>query len=153
MEVQLHTEADTLALGRALGSLAADGDVLCLSGDLGAGKTALSRGVCEALGVPSQDVTSPTFALLNVYDAGRLEVHHFDLYRLKRAEELDDIGFYEYAGGDGLTIIEWADLFPDCVPEAHLAVQLTRDGAGRRAVLTPHGARYETLLAQLRATI
>ena len=149
MEIYLQDSAATEALGKLLGRHAADGDVFCLTGDLGAGKTLLSRGVAEALGVSSEDVTSPTFAIMNVYQGTGLEVRHFDLYRLNRPEELEDIGFDEYAGGDGVTLIEWAELFSEQLPEEYLQVTLRLDGAGRRAVLEPKGERYEELLGEV----
>lgn len=149
MEIYLQDSAATEALGKLLGRHAADGDVFCLTGDLGAGKTLLSRGVAEALGVSSDDVTSPTFAIMNVYQGTELEVRHFDLYRLNRPEELEDIGFDEYAGGDGVTLIEWAELFSEQLPEEYLQITLRLDGAGRRAVLEPKGERYEELLGEV----
>ncbi|WP_293555008.1 MULTISPECIES: tRNA (adenosine(37)-N6)-threonylcarbamoyltransferase complex ATPase subunit type 1 TsaE [Phascolarctobacterium] len=149
MEIYLQDSAATEALGKLLGRHAADGDVFCLTGDLGAGKTLLSRGVAEALGVSSEDVTSPTFAIMNVYQGTELEVRHFDLYRLNRPEELEDIGFDEYAGGDGVTLIEWAELFSEQLPEEYLQITLRLDGAGRRAVLEPKGERYEELLGEV----
>lgn len=149
MEIYLQDSAATEALGKLLGIHAADGDVFCLTGDLGAGKTLLSRGVAEALGVSSEDVTSPTFAIMNVYQGTELEVRHFDLYRLNRPEELEDIGFDEYAGGDGVTLIEWAELFSEQLPEEYLQITLRLDGAGRRAVLEPKGERYEELLGEV----
>lgn len=149
MEFYLQDSAATEALGKLLGRHAADGDVFCLTGDLGAGKTLLSRGVAEALGVSSEDVTSPTFAIMNVYQGTELEVRHFDLYRLNRPEELEDIGFDEYAGGDGVTLIEWAELFSEQLPEEYLQITLRLDGAGRRAVLEPKGERYEELLGEV----
>lgn len=149
MEIYLQDSVATEELGRVLGRHAADGDVFCLTGDLGAGKTLLSRGVAEALGVASEDVTSPTFAIMNVYQGSKLEVRHFDLYRLNRAEELEDIGFAEYAGGDGVTLIEWAELFSDELPEEYLQITLLLDGEGRKAVLEPKGERYERLLEEV----
>lgn len=149
MEIYLQDSAATEALGKLLGRYAADGDVFCLTGDLGAGKTLLSRGVAEALGVSSEDVTSPTFAIMNVYQGTELEVRHFDLYRLNRPEELEDIGFDEYAGGDGVTLIEWAELFSEQLPEEYLQITLRLDGVGRRAVLEPKGERYEELLGEV----
>lgn len=149
MEIYLQDSAATEALGKLLGRHAADGDVFCLTGDLGAGKTLLSRGVAEALGVSIEDVTSPTFAIMNVYQGTELEVRHFDLYRLNRPEELEDIGFDEYAGGDGVTLIEWAELFSEQLPEEYLQITLRLDGAGRRAVLEPKGERYEELLGEV----
>lgn len=149
MEIYLQDSAATEALGKLLGRHAADGDVFCLTGDLGAGKTLLSRGVAEALGVSSEDVTSPTFAIMNVYQGTELEVRHFDLYRLNRPEELEDIGFDEYVGGDGVTLIEWAELFSEQLPEEYLQITLRLDGAGRKAVLEPKGERYEELLGEV----
>lgn len=105
--------------------------------------------MAEALGVSSEDVTSPTFAIMNVYQGTELEVRHFDLYRLNRPEELEDIGFDEYAGGDGVTLIEWAELFSEQLPEEYLQITLRLDGAGRRAVLEPKGERYEELLGEV----
>ena len=86
---------------------------------------------------------------MNVYQGTELEVRHFDLYRLNRPEELEDIGFDEYAGGDGVTLIEWAELFSEQLPEAYLQITLRLDGVGRRAVLEPKGERYEELLGEV----
>lgn len=150
MEIYLPTAAETEKLGELLGKLARSGDVFCFTGDLGAGKTLMSRGISIALGAAEEDVTSPTFAIMNVYDGSELEVRHFDLYRLNRPEELEDIGFEEYAGGEGVTLIEWAELFPDQLPEEYMQVTLLLDGAGRKAVLEPKGERYEELLQEVK---
>ena len=112
----LADENATEHFGRLLGTLAADGDVYCLSGDLGAGKTLMSKGVCRSLGVEEEEVVSPTFALMNIYNGKVMEVRHFDLYRLDSPEELTDIGFYEYVGGEGVSLIEWGDLFQSELP-------------------------------------
>ena len=149
MEIFLQTAVETEKLGNILGKLAQSGDVFCFTGDLGAGKTLMSRGISLALGVAEEDVTSPTFAIMNIYEGAELEVRHFDLYRLNRPEELEDIGFDEYAGGEGVTLIEWAELFPDQLPEEYMQVTLLHDGAGRKAVLTPKGERYEELLQEV----
>ena len=149
MEIFLQTAVETEKLGNVLGKLAQSGDVFCFTGDLGAGKTLMSRGISLALGVAEEDVTSPTFAIMNIYEGEELEVRHFDLYRLNRPEELEDIGFDEYAGGEGVTLIEWAELFPDQLPEEYMQVTLLNDGAGRKAVLTPKGERYEELLQEV----
>ena len=109
-------EAATAALGTHLGSLLTDGDVVLLNGDLGAGKTCLVIAAAKALGVDPAEVTSPTFSLMNIYKGKNLSVKHFDLYRINREEELEDIGFSEYAGYDGVTFIEWAELFPEEMP-------------------------------------
>ena len=149
MEKYLADSAATETFGCLLGKHLEDGDVLCLSGDLGAGKTMLSRGIATSLGVAADEVTSPTFAIMNVYQGHELEVRHFDLYRLNRPEELEDIGFEEYAGGEGVTLIEWAELFKEQLPEDYLQVVLRHEGDGRRAVLRAHVERYERLLKEV----
>ena len=151
MELYLKNSEQTEALGRALGKLVADGDVICLTGDLGAGKTLLTQGVAVALGVDRAEVTSPTFTIMNIYQGEELEIRHFDLYRLNRAEELEDIGFSEYAGGEGVTLIEWAELFPEELPEEYLQITLLLEGTGRRALLEAKGCRYEQLLKEVEA--
>ena len=149
MEIYLTGAEETENLGRLLGSLAQDGDVFCFTGDLGAGKTLMSRGIATALGVAEEEITSPTFAIMNVYAGRELEVRHFDLYRLNRPEELEDIGFAEYAGGEGVTLIEWAELFAEELPEEYLQITLLVEGAGRRAILTARGQRYEELIQEV----
>ena len=99
----------TRGLGRLLGELATAGLVVLLNGDLGAGKTSFAQGVASGLGVPSSSpVTSPTYTLLNVH-YGRIPLYHFDLYRLSRVDDLADLGYDDFAEGDGLTLVEWAD--------------------------------------------
>ena len=141
----LADENATLHFGRLLGTLAADGDVYCLSGDLGAGKTLMSKGVCEALGVPEEEVVSPTFALMNIYSGKIMEARHFDLYRLDSPEDLADIGFYEYVGGEGVSLIEWGELFTSELPPEYLQVNLTIVPEGREVELIPYGLRYEAV--------
>ncbi|MBQ4421940.1 MAG: tRNA (adenosine(37)-N6)-threonylcarbamoyltransferase complex ATPase subunit type 1 TsaE [Schwartzia sp.] len=120
-----YAPQETAALAARLGAVAEAGTVLCLVGDLGAGKTLFTQGFARGLEVTGE-VTSPTFALMNQYN-GRLPVTHFDLYRLEREEELDDIGFYEYAeDGRGVVLIEWADKFPDALPEPHIRLEIER---------------------------
>ncbi len=127
MELYLADSIATEALGQKLGKLAESYDVFCLNGDLGAGKTLLSRGLATAMGVDPNAVNSPTFAIMNIYQGREMEIRHFDLYRLNRPEELEDIGFDEYAGGEGVTLIEWADLFPEQLPEEYLKITLLHE--------------------------
>ena len=123
--VVTHAPQETAALAEQLGAAAEAGTVLCLVGDLGAGKTLFTQGFARGLGV-TEEVTSPTFALMNQY-CGRLPVTHFDLYRLEREEELDEIGFYEFAEpSGGVVLIEWADKFPDALPKPHIRLEIER---------------------------
>lgn len=139
----------TEAVGELLGRLSENGDVYCFSGDLGAGKTLLSKGIATAVGVPSEEVVSPTFSLMNIYQGNDLEVRHFDLYRLNSLEELTDIGFYEYVGGDGITLIEWAELFTSEMPPEHLQVMFTIVPEGRIVELIPLGERYKKMCKEV----
>jgi tRNA threonylcarbamoyladenosine biosynthesis protein TsaE len=104
---------ETRALGQLLGELAVAGLVVLLNGDLGAGKTCFAQGVACGLGVsPASPVTSPSYTLLNIHH-GRLPFYHFDLYRLSQVDDLTDLGYDEFAEGDGLTLVEWADRMTD----------------------------------------
>lgn len=114
---------ETYALGQRLAKCLREGDVLCLEGNLGAGKTLLVAGIANALGV-TDPVTSPTFNLMYTYPS-EPPIYHFDLYRLDFPEELDDIGFYEYVGQDGIALIEWADKFSDVLPDDAVWLTIT----------------------------
>lgn len=130
--------------GRVLGGLARPGDVIVLAGDLGAGKTHLVQGIAEALGADER-VTSPTFNLLLVHP-GRVPLYHFDLYRLEREEELEDIAFYETIEGDGVSAIEWGDRFPASLPHDRLLVVIHREGEQARMFeVDSRGTRSEQL--------
>ena len=117
---------DTYEFGRQTASSASPGDVIALSGDLGCGKTVFSQGFAAGLGIPGM-VTSPTFTILQVYENGRLPLYHFDLYRIAEPEELYEIGFEEYLDGEGVTLIEWADLFPEMLPPDAISVNIRKD--------------------------
>lgn len=130
LEFRTTSEGDTERAGAALGLVARAGDVVVLSGDLGAGKTHLVQGMARALGVDER-VTSPTFNLLLVHP-GPLPLYHFDLYRLEREEDLEDIAFYETLEGDGVSAIEWGDRFPASLPHDRLLVVIHREGESAR---------------------
>ena len=144
---------ETEKLGFAIGQAAGEGDVICLSGDLGAGKTALAKGIALAKGVPESEITSPTFAIMNIYQGKDTDLRHFDLYRLNRVEELDDIGFDEYVGGCGITMIEWADLFSEEMPEEYLQINISVENTGRKIILEPHGRQYEELCKKVEVLV
>ena len=131
---------ETRALGRSLAQKLQPGDVLLLWGNLGAGKSEMTRGIAEGLGV-SGPVTSPSFTILNVYDDGRIPLYHFDWYRLESAEELYEMGMDEYLGGDGVAVVEWPSQCPEAIPETYLSVKLVPVGETEREItLTPMGA-------------
>lgn len=127
--------ARTAELARRLAGVLRPGTVICLDGDLGAGKTLFVQNLAASLGVQGE-VTSPTFNLMNLYEDGRLPLVHFDLYRLEQEYELDEIGFYDYVENpDGLVLIEWAEKFPECLPEDHIALEIQRTDVEDERVL------------------
>lgn len=109
------------------------GDVIVLSGDLGAGKTQFVQGIAAGLGV-SAPVTSPTFNILLEYPHGTLPLYHFDLYRLEEGAELEDIGYYETIDGDGVSFVEWGEKFPEALPYSYMEISITVDSEGNRQV-------------------
>lgn len=151
-EIVSPTEATTYRAGERIASLLAPGDVVSLSGDLGAGKTCLVKGVAAGLGV-TENVTSPTFNIMLEHH-GRLDLFHFDLYRLERAEQLEDIDFYGTTEAGGVSFIEWGERFPEALPEDHLSVEiLIGDDDSRRIVLSPSGPRASALAAAWAAAV
>jgi tRNA threonylcarbamoyladenosine biosynthesis protein TsaE len=117
LSLTTHSEEETFAAGRELARALVPGSIVLLSGDLGAGKTALVRGIAEGLGVDPAEVTSPTFTIVQEYHGGRLPLYHVDLYRLKAAE-VDDLGLDEMTLAGGVTAIEWPERLPRAFEEA-----------------------------------
>ncbi|NLV91544.1 MAG: tRNA (adenosine(37)-N6)-threonylcarbamoyltransferase complex ATPase subunit type 1 TsaE [Firmicutes bacterium] len=143
------SEANTRDIGAALAKALQPGDIIALTGDLGAGKTALVKGIAQGLGV-QEPVTSPTFALVNEY-YGQMPVYHFDVYRLEEPEELEDIGYEEYWYGEGITLIEWANLVEDYLPEDVIWITVEKTGAAKRQlVITGQGSRMVNLAENLK---
>ena len=115
---------DTKAIAKKIATTAKPGDVYCLNGDLGAGKTHFAKGFAEGLGI-EQTILSPTFTILNIYK-GRLPLYHFDVFRLKGAEEMYDIGFEDYFFDDGVCLIEWSDIVEEMLPKNSINVNITK---------------------------
>lgn len=122
---RLETTEETIGLGRRLGEILEAGDVLVLTGDLGAGKTQLTKGIAAGMGVVD-DVTSPTFNILMVYPGAEFDLNHFDLYRLDDPEQLEDTGLFDLLGADGVCVIEWGEQFSQEIGEERLDVFLSR---------------------------
>ena len=116
--------SETRTLGERLASSLRPGDVLLLLGDMGVGKSELTRGIARGLGIQGP-VASPTFTILQVYDEGHIPLYHFDWYRLESADELYEMGMDEYLGGDGIAIIEWPSQCPEAIPPCRLEITLT----------------------------
>jgi len=119
----LRSEQEVEAYGIRLGREARPGQVIALTGDLGAGKTTLTKAIARGLGI-SETVTSPTFTIVKEYRSGRLPLFHFDVYRIGDVEEMYELGYEEYFFGDGVCVIEWADLIEELIPEDALKISI-----------------------------
>lgn len=117
---------DTFAIGEKLGRDAKPGQLCTLTGDLGAGKTVLTQGIAKGLGV-REPVNSPTFTIAQVYDSGRMPLYHLDVYRIGDMEEMEEIGYEDYFYGEGLCIVEWADLIAELISEEHVQIVIEKD--------------------------
>ena len=127
-QVTTHSPEETKAFAAELAASAQPGQIICLDGDLGAGKTVFAQGFAEGLGVPGY-VNSPTFTILQVYEGGRLPLYHFDVYRIGDPEEMDEIGWEEYFFGEGVCLIEWSQLIEELIPETavHVTIEKSRE--------------------------
>ena len=120
------SEKETYELGEMLGKSAKQGDIFTLEGDLGVGKTVFTKGLAKGLGV-KEDVSSPTFTIVQEYEDGRLPFYHFDVYRIGDIEEMDEIGYEDYIYGDGVCLIEWANLIEEILPKKRTEVRIEKD--------------------------
>lgn len=121
-----NSPEETFELGKKLGEEAMPGMVVALSGDLGVGKTLFTQGVARGLGIDGP-VNSPTFTILQVYENGRIPFYHFDVYRIADSEEMDEIGFDDYVYGEGISLIEWAELIEEILPEDLIRITIEKD--------------------------
>lgn len=125
------------------------GDIICLFGDLGSGKTTLIKGVAEGLKIDQRKVNSPTFVLMNVYE-GRLTLFHFDLYRLEDIQGIYSIGYDEFLYDDGVSVIEWADRLGMFLPEEYLKIEMKHKKPDERMIqLTAKGQRYQNVIEKI----
>ena len=124
--IETYSPEETFAFGKSLGEQAEPGQVICLDGDLGVGKTVFTQGFAEGLGVFGP-VNSPTFTIVQVYEEGRLPLYHFDVYRIGDVEEMDEIGYEDYFYGEGVALIEWSTLIEEIVPENAIHVTIEKD--------------------------
>ncbi len=126
MILESKSTEDTFQIGMRLGQMAEAGEVYTLSGELGAGKTVFTQGFAKGLGI-EESVNSPTFTILQIYEEGRLPLYHFDVYRIGSVDEMDETGFEEYIMGEGVSLIEWADLIEEILPEKRTRILIEKD--------------------------
>ncbi|WP_026478959.1 tRNA (adenosine(37)-N6)-threonylcarbamoyltransferase complex ATPase subunit type 1 TsaE [Alkaliphilus transvaalensis] len=127
----INNQTETEALAKKLATLVDRGNVICLTGDLGAGKTTFTQAFAKGLGI-QEPVTSPTFTILQEYEDGRIPLYHFDVYRISDPMEMADIGFDEYVFGNGVCVIEWASIIEEILPSDHLWIDLKVEGIKER---------------------
>ena len=117
---------DTYNIGKEIAKLAKPGEIYCLYGDLGTGKTVFSQGFGAGLGI-EEPISSPTFTILKEYDEGRLPFYHFDVYRIGSVDEMEEIGYFDKIDGDGVCLIEWAELIRDILPQTYYKVTIEKN--------------------------
>ena len=126
MIIETRSPEETFKLGKKIGEAAKPGQVYTLNGDLGVGKTVFTQGVAAGLGI-TEPVSSPTFTIVQVYEEGRLPFYHFDVYRIGDIEEMEEIGYDDYFFGEGICLIEWAELIRDILPEKRIEITIEKD--------------------------
>lgn len=126
MVIETHDQEETFEVGRKIGMNAKPGQIYTLTGDLGVGKTVFTQGVAAGLGI-TEPVNSPTFTIIQEYEDGRLPFYHFDVYRIGDLEEMEEIGYDDYFFGQGICLIEWAELIEEILPEKRIEVTIEKD--------------------------
>lgn len=124
--IESFSPEETFAIGKKLGEQAVPGQVFCLNGDLGVGKTVFTQGFAAGLGI-TEPVNSPTFTIVQEYEDGRLPFYHFDVYRIADPEEMDEIGYEDYFYGQGVCLIEWAGLIEELLPDDRSTIRIEKD--------------------------
>ncbi|MDO8663039.1 MAG: tRNA (adenosine(37)-N6)-threonylcarbamoyltransferase complex ATPase subunit type 1 TsaE [Candidatus Omnitrophota bacterium] len=154
MKIISKSVKETLNLGSSLARQLKPGDIICLKGNLGSGKTTLTKGIAIGLGIDKAKVTSSSFILIRQHPEGSIPLFHFDLYRLKSSGEIAALGFEEYLYDDGVSVIEWAEKLECLMPQEHLTVKLAYYPGNKRVFeFLAQGARYKNLLRSLRENI
>lgn len=150
MKIISHSVTETLNIGKKVSRHLRPGDILCFYGQLGSGKTVLTKGVAKGLGIDINKVISPTFVLIREHTNGKLPLYHFDLYRLEDSRGILELGYEEYFYGDGVSVIEWADRLKSLTPKEFLRVDLSIIKDSQREIkLSAIGSRYEELLGEI----
>lgn len=150
MVINSYSVKDTLDLGRKIAHNLQRGDIICLFGALGSGKTVLTKGIAQGLGIDRAKVISPSFVLIREHHKGRFPLFHFDLYRLRDPQDILALGYEEYLYNEGIAVIEWADKLQYLLPREFLKVELSfKDDSQRRLKFIPIGERYRDLIKKV----
>ena len=126
MEIRTHSEKETFELGKRIANAVNPGTVILFYGDLGAGKTVMTKGIAAGLGI-TEMITSPTFTIMQEYEGGRMPLYHLDVYRIEDPDEMEEVGLNEYIYGNGLTVIEWAEQIEDILPDDAIKITIERN--------------------------
>ena len=126
LKLESFSREDTFNFAKELGEKAEAGQVFCLIGDLGVGKTVFAQGFGAGVGI-EEPMSSPTFTIMQEYTEGRISLYHYDVYRTSDVDELEETGFYEYVGGDGVALIEWADMIEEVIPKDATWIKIEKD--------------------------
>lgn len=124
--IETNAAKETFEFGKKIGKEAKPGQVYTLIGDLGVGKTVFTQGLAEGLGIEDA-ISSPTFTIVQIYEEGRLPLYHFDVYRIGDVEEMEEIGYEDYFYGEGVSLIEWANLIEEILPEQYTEIRIEKD--------------------------
>jgi tRNA threonylcarbamoyladenosine biosynthesis protein TsaE len=139
-----NTVEETIELGKKIGRSLNPGDIVCIDGDLGSGKTHLTKGIALGLGI-DEHITSPTFNIVNEYE-GRIKLYHFDVYRVNDPDEIAAIGFDEYIFSDAASVIEWSDYIKELIPDDHIQINIANESETRRNInIQFFGKRYDNI--------
>ena len=139
-----NTVEETIELGKKIGRSLKPGDIVCIDGDLGSGKTHLTKGIALGLGIDDH-ITSPTFNIVNEYE-GRIKLYHFDVYRVNDPDEIAAIGFDEYIFSDAASVIEWSDYIKELIPDDHIQINIANESETRRNInIQFFGKRYDNI--------
>lgn len=150
MKITTHSSKETIAIGKKIAKYLQKGDIICLYGELGTGKTVLAKGIACGLGIKENEIISPTFVLIRKHLGKKLDFFHFDLYRLSSPKDIIGLGYEEYLYDDGITVIEWADRLRHLLPEEFLKIKLTISGDKLRLLeFSGFGKRYKELLKKI----
>ncbi|MDD5432243.1 MAG: tRNA (adenosine(37)-N6)-threonylcarbamoyltransferase complex ATPase subunit type 1 TsaE [Candidatus Omnitrophica bacterium] len=154
MKIVSNSVVNTLNIGKKIAKILKPSDIICLFGDLGAGKTVLTKGIAKGLGISQEKVISPTFVLMRMHMGKSLPLYHFDLYRLSEVGDILGLGYEEYFYGQGIAIIEWADRLNFLMPKEFLKIELSLLGGTKRTIkFSAFGNRYKELLKDIHENI